>query len=339
MNMPETMTSTTLFGQPIHGDCTMKTIHIDTKLEWLALGHESQTTKNGMMIHADCFDWLRQLPENSLYGIVTDPPYGVKEYEADQIEKRENGGGGIWRIPPSFDGHQRSPLPRFTALNELERKNLYKFFRDWAQLVMRVLRPGGHVFIASNAFMSQLVFSALVDGGLEFRGELIRLVRTLRGGNRPKNSEEEFPDVCSMARGCYEPWGIFRSPIPSGMKVSDCLREFGTGGLRREPNGSPFLDVIESERTPAREREIASHPSIKPQSLLRRLVYAVLPLGNGVIADPFMGSGATVAAADAMGLTCVGIERHDNYFELAKNSVARLAGLNILGLNTSNYLF
>lgn len=82
------------------------------------------------------------------------------------------------------------------------------------------------------------VFTALVEGGLEFRGELIRLVRTLRGGvdakrlvvrHRPKNAEVEFPNVSSMPRGCYEPWGIFRHPIPSGMKVSDCLRKFKTG--------------------------------------------------------------------------------------------------------------
>ena len=41
----------------------------------------------------------------------------------------------------------------------------------------------------------------------------------------------------------------------------------------------------------AREREIADHPSIKPQSFLRRIVYAALPLGEGMVADPFMGSG------------------------------------------------
>ncbi len=51
--------------------------------------------------------------------------------------------------------------------------------------------PAGMFFIASNAFLSQLVFSALIEGGLEFRGEIIRLVRTLRGGDRPKNAGSE----------------------------------------------------------------------------------------------------------------------------------------------------
>jgi site-specific DNA-methyltransferase (adenine-specific) len=152
-------------------------------------------------------------------------------------------------------------------------------------------------------------------------------VRTLRGGDRPKNAEDEFPDVSSLPRGCYEPWGLFRKPLPPGMKVSDCLREYGTGGLRRRPDGLPFGDVIASERTPQLERAIADHPSLKPQSLLRQLVHAALPLGEGIVADPFMGSGSTVAAAEAMGVACIGVERHVDYYELALTAIPRLAAL------------
>ena len=282
-----------------------------------------------LILQADCFEWLNRMPENSIHAVVTDPPYGVKEYDFEQIAKRENGNGGVWRIPPSFDGHQRSPLPRFTALTQKEREKLKSFFIEWAKLVVRVLLPGGHIFIASNAFLSQLVFSALVEGGLEFRGELIRLVRTLRGGDRPKNAEQEFPNVSSMPRGCYEPWGIFRKPIPSGMKVSDCLRKYQTGGLRRNPDGNPFNDVIFSERTPQQEREIANHPSIKPQSFMRQIVYASLPLGEGIIVDPFMGSGSTVAAAEAVGVSCIGIERYPEYYEMSRLAIPKLAALDI----------
>jgi len=296
-------------------------------IEQLALDYPSHAIGQSRIVLADCFQWLQRIPENSLHAIVTDPPYGVKEYAPDQIEKRENGKGGIWRIPPSFDGHQRSPLPRFTALNEKERETLKQFFVEWSQLIVRVLRPGGHVFIASNAYLSQFVFSALVEGGLDFRGELIRLVRTLRGGDRPKNAEAEFADVSSLPRGCYEPWGLLRKPLPPGMRVSDCLREFQTGGLRRRPDGKPLNDVIPSERTPQRERKIADHPSLKPQSFLRQIVYAALPLGEGIIADPFMGSGSTVAAAEALGLTCIGVERYADYYETAKTAIPQLAAL------------
>jgi site-specific DNA-methyltransferase (adenine-specific) len=289
------------------------------------IDYKHKIIAQSLIVHADCLEWLGRVPENSIHGIVTDPPYGVKEYEFDQLEKRANGNGGIWRIPPSFDGSTRQPLPRFTALNHKERSQLTRFFTEWARVAVHALRPGGHVFIACNSFLCQMVYDALVHGGLEFRGQLIRVVRTLRGGDRPKNAEKEFPDVCSMPRGCYEPWGILRKPMPVGMKVSDCLREFETGGLRRLPEGLPFADLLEVGRTPQEEREVAEHPSLKPQALLRELVYAVLPLGDGVVVDPFMGSGSTIAAAVALGIQSVGVEKNAGYFDLAKQSVDRLS--------------
>ena len=280
-----------------------------------------------LIIHADCFEWLGRVAENTIHAIVTDPPYGVVEYDFDQLEKRANGNGGIWRIPPSFDGHKRAPLPRFTALDGKARERLRRFFEEWGKLALRVLRPGGHVLIATNTFISQLVFTALAESGLEFRGEIIRLVRTLRGGDRPKNAEKEFPAVSSLPRGCYEPWGVFRKPLPKGMTVSECLRQYETGGLRRYSADRPFEDVIKSERTSKREREIANHPSLKPQALLRRLVYVSLPLGRGIVADPFMGSGSTIAACEAVGAQSIGVERFKDYFDMAGRSIPKLAAV------------
>lgn len=280
-----------------------------------------------LAIHADCFEWMPSIPADSVHAVVTDPPYGVKEYDFDQLDKRANGNGGTWRIPPSFDGHQRSPLPRFTALSQEERERVYTYFHKWGKTVLRVLRPGGHVFLASNSFLSQIVFAAITEAGFEFRGQIIRTVRTLRGGDRPKNAEEEFPGVCSMPRGGYEPWGLFRKPLPKGMRVSDCLNQYQTGGLRRKPDGNPFEDVIQSERTPRRERALADHPSLKPQSFLRQIVYASLPLGEGIVLEPFMGSGSTVAAAESLGYACIGVERYAEYFAMSKEAIPALAGL------------
>lgn len=285
--------------------------------------------RSSAIIHADCLEWLARIPESSLHGIVTDPPYGGKEYEFDQLQKRANGNGGIWRLPPSFDGSARQPLPRFTALNTSDRRRLKEFFIEWAKATVHALRPGAHVFIASNSFLSQFVYSSLVEGGLEFRGQLIRIVRTFRGGDRPKNAEHEFRHVCSLPRGGYEPWGILRKPMLNRMRVSDCLREFGTGGLRRLPGDTPFTDILESGRTPRCEREIADHPSLKPQALLRALVRAVLPLGTGVVCDPFMGAGSTVAAAEALKVHCVGVEKYARYYELAQRAIKPLAAVRV----------
>ena len=57
--------------------------------------------------HVDAFDWLAGAAERTIHAVVTDPPYGLVEYSPGELEKRRNGKGGVWRIPPSFDGSRR----------------------------------------------------------------------------------------------------------------------------------------------------------------------------------------------------------------------------------------
>src|SRR5258708_5281805 len=101
----------------------------------------------------DAFTWLEAREENSIHAIVTDPPYGLKEYTDIEKTKLRNGRGGVWRIPPSFDGCKRSPLPRFTILDETDIAALCSFFTRFAKQAMRVLVPGGHIMIATNPLL------------------------------------------------------------------------------------------------------------------------------------------------------------------------------------------
>jgi len=261
----------------------------------------------------------------SIHAIVTDPPYGLKEYTDIEKSKLRNGRGGVWRIPPAIGGCVRRPLPRFTVLKNDEKHELAEFFRKWGKLALAVLVPGGHVFIATNPLLSQIVYTALIETGFEKRGEIIRLVQTLRGGDRPKNAHDEFRDVTVMPRSCWEPWGLFRKPCEG--RVQDNLRKWKTGGLRRIGLEQPFCDVIRSSPTRSVEREIAPHPSLKPQGFMREIVRAALPLGQGVVLDPFMGGGSTVAAAFAVGYTSIGIESDPEFFTMAKEAIPRLAAL------------
>ena len=273
----------------------------------------------------DTIQWLAELPPNSIHAVVTDPPYGVIEYEDKHHEKLKKGRGGVWRIPPSFDGAKRKPLPRFTVLSQEEITGLYNFFGALAYGLQRALVPGGHILIASNPLLSSLTFHAFQQAGLEKRGEVIRLVHTLRGGDRPKGAEEEFADVSMMARSCWEPWGIFRKPMEG--TAAENLRQWGTGGLRRISEDEPFKDVIPCSPTRGREKEIAPHPSLKPQRFMRQVVRAALPLGIGIVYDPFAGSSSTLAAAEANGYLSIGTDRDTGYYALGREAFAPLSTL------------
>jgi site-specific DNA-methyltransferase (adenine-specific) len=277
------------------------------------------------LFNDECLAWMEQHPERSFHAIVTDPPYGLKEYTRIEKQKLRQGRGGVWRIPPSFDGCRRSPVPRFTVLTGQDRDKLRCFFLSFAQRAVRILVPGGHLLIATNPLLSHLAYQPLIDAGFEKRGEIIRLVKTLRGGDRPKNAHEEFAGVTVMPRSCWEPWGVFRKPCEG--RVQDNLRKWKTGGLRRRSQERPFEDVIPSAPTRREERAIAPHPSLKPQAFMRQIVRAALPLGKGMVLDPFMGGGATIAAATAVGYDSVGIEIDPVFFKLAERAIPRLVGL------------
>ena len=231
-------------------------------------------------------------------------------------------------MPPSFDGHTRQALPRFSVINDdpKERENVYTFFYNWGKEALRILVPGGHVFIASTPLLSDILSSAMRKAGFERRGEIIRTVSTLRGGDRPKGAELEFSDVSVIPKGMWEPWGLYRKPL-SEKTIAENLRKWNAGALRRENTDSPFGDLIISPKTPRIEREIAPHPSIKPQEFLRKLVFASLPLGKGVILDPFAGSGSTLAAAEFCNLNSIGIEKDEEFYSIAMNAIPKLAEL------------
>ena len=63
-----------------------------------------------------------------------------------------------------------------------------------------------------------------------------------------------------------------------------------------------------------------NHPTVKPIALMEYLITLVTPKG-GTILEPFMGSGSTGIAAKNLGMSFIGIEREEEYFEIAKQRI------------------
>ncbi len=286
----------------------------------------------GYELHnGNCFGVLNnEYPENHFHAVVTDPPYAVVEFETANVEKMRDESGGVWRIPPELDGSKRKPLPRFTTLSKKDKEKLRNFFATFGEAIERVLRPGGHAFIATTQLLMHEVSKQLDDAGLERRDVLFRESKTLRGGDRPKGAHERYDMVSSMPRVYWEPWLLYRKPLEG--RLQDNLDTWETGGLRRESEDRPFTDLLSNGKTPKQETEIVknshpdsdAHPNLKPQTLMRELCHAALPLQKGTILDPFLGSGSTVAAAHALNYDAVGIEIDETFFEMAQNAIPEL---------------
>jgi DNA modification methylase len=307
---------------------------IDRQLssKWLnlALIQRGNPVNNYRILRVDAFEWLSSRKTKSIHAVVTDPPYGIIEFTLDQLVKRENGRGGIWRLPQKYDGHERSPMPRFTVLQKEDHERITGFHARLAPLLFRVLVPGGHAIISCQNLFLHLVIPAYSTAGFETRGQIARIVKTLRGGDRPKGAHIEYADLSVIPRSCWEPWLIFRRPCEG--RVRDNLKKWNTGALRRPHRSKPFQDLILSGPARGLEKEFAPHPSLKPQAFMRQLVWASLPLGKGLILDPFMGAGSTIAAAEFLGLKSIGLEMNKDFFRTAQRAVRKLANLRTNGL-------
>lgn len=276
--------------------------------------------------HASCFDWLTVQQPNSIHAVCSDPPFGIVEFLPHEMDKLRAGRGGVWRLPPTIGGSVRAPLPRFTTLSDKEREHVRTYFREFGQALFHALVPGAHVVLAGTPMLQYLVQDGMADAGYEVRGAFMRLYRGFRGGDRPKLAEQEFPDVCVTPRGNYEPWMLFRKPI-SEKTVAQNLRVWGTGALRRIGTDQPMPDIIQSGKTPAIEEVVFNHPTMKPQHLLRIIARCLLPLGRGVVLEPFAGSGSTIAACESIGYDSIGIEVDDEYFAALDSNIATLSAM------------
>ena len=105
-------------------------------------------------------------------------------------------------------------------------------------------------------------------------------------------------DVYARERSAAGRWG----EDPRGARMGDVWRD-----------ESPNLNLNQPSRL---------HPNEKPVPFMRRLLTAI----DGVVVDPFMGSGSTLRAAKDMGRRAIGVEIEERYCEIA----ARRMGQEVL---------
>lgn len=67
------------------------------------------------------------------------------------------------------------------------------------------------------------------------------------------------------------------------------------------------------------ERNGSIHPTMKPLRLMEYLIKLVMPPKDGLLLDPFAGSGSTILAAKRLGFSAIGIEKEAEYAEIARS--------------------
>jgi site-specific DNA-methyltransferase (adenine-specific) len=117
-------------------------------------------------------------------------------------------------------------------------------------------------------------------------------------------------------------------------KASRAEREVGCEGMEKRKSskmgdgivscvGHPNPNAV--GHTESGDRKASNfHPCVKPLALMRYLCRLVTP-PNGIILDPFTGSGTTGMAAKIEGFRFIGIEKEQEYIEIAERRIEATA--------------
>lgn len=102
-------------------------------------------------------------------------------------------------------------------------------------------------------------------------------------------------------------------------KASPSERNRGLEHLEDKVGGGLNATVKGDTRTGHITLQKNNHPTVKPLKLMQYLIKLVMPPKDGVLLDPFAGSGSTILAAQKVGVKAIGIEKNEEYAEIARN--------------------
>ena len=125
-----------------------------------------------MLLRGECIELLRQMPDNSVDAIVTDPPYGI-EFMGKEWDSPAKLGEQM--MPPTANSVMRSEMPVFRRVPQSTWVAFQKWCEEWSVECLRVLKPGGHMLAFSSARTYHRLACAVEDAGFEVRDQIMWL--------------------------------------------------------------------------------------------------------------------------------------------------------------------
>ncbi|MGH8334996.1 MAG: DNA-methyltransferase [Pseudomonas fluorescens] len=183
----------------------------------------------------DCMESLRQVPDNSVDSIVTDPPYGIrfmgKSWDGEDIEARAayrasmpshadacGPNGGHRSIAAEAGKYDLTPTGMLA---------FQAFTLEWAAECLRVLKPGGHLlsFAAARTYHHMAV--GVEMAGFEIRDQIMWVF----GSGFPKshNLKGEHEGWGTALKPAHEPICMARKPFDGTVAAN--VAEWGTGAI------------------------------------------------------------------------------------------------------------
>lgn len=292
------------------------------------------------IIQGNCIDVLKDIPNNSLAGCVTDPPYNYefigRDWDNSEIERRinrskdKNSTTLVKNIPY---GSGLSGGVRNKRWYQKNRENILEYqqwVEDWGEELFRALKPGAYALVFNSTRTSAHIQVALENVGFYARDTIVwrRQSGIPKGLNAEKKLESMGnPDAKkwhgwhSALRSEWEAITVVQKPLINN--YINTIKSYNVGLMKTKSSSFEGFqsNIIENiKRDP--KNEYNSHITVKPLDLIEKLVDMIIPKIDGnIVIDPFLGSGTTAVAAINLGIEWIGIELNPDYVEIAKKRV------------------
>lgn len=311
------------------------------------------------IIEGECVEHLKSMATGSVHAVVTDPPYAIRSPGSTDEFSASDVMAGAMLGHTSQNWHETATHSRGYADNNPHA--FQHWCETWLTECLRVLKPGGHLIAFGGTRAWHRLVVAAEDCGFEIRDSLAWIytsgfpkhpdVADLLA--RRENSLRSYADAEAWRgwktglRPAHEPILLARKPL--GGTIADNLETHQTGALnirdtrvdgKWTPNvalddpaaaeaghslGRPASVCFYVAKPNQAERvavDGVEHPTVKPLTLMRHLVRLVTP-PDGLVIDPFAGSGTTAEACVIEGFKSLSIERDPDYVALIRRRLAR----------------
>ena len=232
------------------------------------------------ILQGDCMQRIAELPDNSIRTIFADPPYFLSNGGISvQSGKQVCVDKGDW---------DKGGTPEY----------IYEFNRQWLSLCQTKLTDDGTIWISGTHHNIHVVMRCLQELGYKVLNTI-----TWQKSDPPPNLSCRY-------------FNFSTELIIWARKSVKKPHKFNYEVMKQLNGGSQMTDVWRIPAVGMWEKTCGKHPTQKPLRLLYRIILASTDLGDTIL-DPFSGSATTGIAANLLGRKYIGIEREDEFVDLA----------------------